>query len=149
MKSLVYEKALEFKRRYPSTVAWRIKAHAKVVEKYLNPGEVIKYVFVGQKNDCWYDIITTNVIVMTNKRLLLGSKRLLFGYLFTSITPDLFNDLKIRSGIFWGRVYIETVSEFVTISNVSKKALDEIETNITENMMREKRRYANLDRSKC
>ena len=149
MKSLVYEKALEFKRRYPSTVAWRIKAHAKVVEKHLNPGEVIKYVFVGQKNDCWYDIITTNVIVMTNKRLLLGSKRLLFGYLFTSITPDLFNDLKIRSGIFWGRVYIDTVSEFVTISNVSKKALDEIETNIAEKMMREKRRYANLDRSKC
>lgn len=149
MKSLVYEKALEFKRRYPSTVAWRIKSHAKVVEKHLNPGEVIKYVFVGQKNDCWYDIITTNVIVMTNKRLLLGSKRLLFGYLFTSITPDLFNDLKIRSGIFWGRVYIDTVSEFVTISNVSKKALDEIETNIAENMMREKRRYANLDRSKC
>ena len=149
MESLVYEKALEFKRKYPSTVAWRIKAHSKVVEKHLNPGEVIKYVFVGQKNDCWYDIITTNVIVMTNKRLLLGSKRLLFGYLFTSITPDLFNDLKIRSGIFWGRVYIDTVSEFVTISNVSKKALDEIETNITENMMREKRRYANLDKSKC
>ena len=80
MKSLVYEKALEFKRRYPSTVAWRIKAHAKVVEKHLNPGEVIKYDYVGQKNYFWNDIINKNLIVKTNKRLILFSKRLLFRY---------------------------------------------------------------------
>lgn len=141
MSSIVYQKALDFKRRYPFTIAWRIKAHSTIIDKHLNPDEVIKYVFVGQKNDCWYDIITTNVIVMTNKRLLLGCKRLLFGYLFTSITPDLFNDLKVRSGILWGRVYIDTVREMVTISNLSKEALDEIETNITENMMREKKKY--------
>lgn len=142
MNNLVYKKALEFKRNYPSTIAWRLKAHSKIIENHLNEGEIIKYVFIGQKNDCWYDIITTNVIVMTNKRLLLGSKRLLFGYFFTSITPDLFNDLKIRSGIFWGRVYIDTVGELVKLSNISKKALSEIETNITENMIKEKRKYS-------
>lgn len=144
--SLVYQKALEFKRKYPSTIAWRLKAHAKVIDKHLNKDEVVKYVFVGQKNDCWYDIITTNIIVMTNKRLLLGSKRLLFGYFFTSITPDLFNDLKIKSGLFWGRVYIDTVGEFVTLTNISKKALDEIETNITENIMHEKKKYVSINR---
>lgn len=144
--STVYLKALEFKRKYPSTVAWRLKAHSKVIEKHLNRDEVVKYVFVGQKNDCWYDIITTNVIVMTSKRLLLGSKRLLFGYFFTSITPDLFNDLKIGSGLIWGRVYIDTVGEFVTLSNISKSALDEIETNITENMIQEKKKYVSINK---
>ena len=141
MKSIVYQKVLEFKQKYPSTVAWRIKAHCKIVDKYLNKDEVVKYAFVGQKNNCWYDIITTNVIVMTNKRLILASKRVLFGYFFTSITPDLFNDLKIKSGIFWGKVFIDTVGELVIISNVSKSALNEIETYIIENMIKEKKKY--------
>ena len=141
MESLVYKKALEFKKKYPTTVAWRLKAHCKIIDKHLNKGEVVKYVFVGQKNNLWYDIITTNVIVMTNKRLLLASKRVLFGYFFTSITPDLFNDLKIKSGLIWGKVFVDTVGELVVISNVSKKALDEIETYITENMIKEKRKY--------
>lgn len=141
MGSLVYKKALEFKKKYPTTVAWRLKAHCKIIDKHLNKGEVVKYVFVGQKNNLWYDIITTNVIVMTNKRLLLASKRVLFGYFFTSITPDLFNDLKIKSGLIWGKVFVDTVGELVVISNVSKKALDEIETSITENMIKEKRKY--------
>lgn len=142
MKRTVYKEALEFKRKYPLTIAWRLKEHCKIIDKHLNKGEVIKYVFVGQKNNCWYDIITTNVIVMTNKRLLLASKRVLFGYFFTSITPDLFNDLKIKSGLIWGKVFVDTVGELVVISNVSKSALDEIETFITENMIKEKKKYS-------
>lgn len=141
MKSIVYQKALEFKRKYPSTVAWRLKAHSKIIDKHLNKGEVIKYVFVGQKNNCWYDIITTNIVVMTNKRLLLASKRVVYGYFFTSITPDLFNDLKIKSGLIWGKVFVDTVGELVVLSNISKAALDEIETFITENMIKEKKKY--------
>ena len=141
MENIVYKKAKEFKRKYPNTIAWRLKAHSKIIEKHLNQGEVIKYVFVGQKNNCWYDIITTNIIVMTNKRLLLGSKRVLFGYFFTSITPDLFNDLKVKSGLIWGKIFIDTVGELVVISNLSKDSLDEIETNVTENMMKEKKKY--------
>lgn len=46
----VIDKALEFKNRYASTIAWRIKKHAKVVEDYINPGEELLYVFCGQKN---------------------------------------------------------------------------------------------------
>ena len=34
-----YEKLKEFKDKYPATVAWRLKAHSKVIEKHLNPGE--------------------------------------------------------------------------------------------------------------
>lgn len=141
MKSIVYQKALEFKRKYPLTIAWRLKQHCKIIDKHLNKGEVVKYVFAGQKNNCWYDIITTYVVVMTNKRLLLASKRVLFGYFFTSITPDLFNDLKIKSGLIWGKVFVDTVGELVVMSNISKSSLDEIETFITENMIKEKKKY--------
>lgn len=141
MSNVIYEKVKQFKKRYPLTIAWRLKANSKVVEAHLNPGEVVKYAFAAQKNDLSYDIINTYVIVLTNKRILLGQKRLLFGYFFTAITPDMFNDLKVGGGLFWGKVYIDTIKEFVTLSNIQKKALPEIETYITEYMMREKRKY--------
>ncbi|MEG1647854.1 MAG: PH domain-containing protein [Bacilli bacterium] len=141
MINTVYEKALEFKQKYPSTIAWRINEHCKVINKYLNPDEDVKYVFVGQKNDHWYDMISTNVAVITNKRLIVGSKRLLFGHFYASITPDLFNDLKIKSGIIWGKIYIDTIGELVIFSNISKSALNEIETQVTEHIMKEKKNY--------
>lgn len=142
MESVVYKKVKEFKRKYPMTISWRLKAHCKIVDMHLNPGEVVKYAFAAQKNDNALDIITTYVVVLTNKRILLAQKRLLFGYFFTAITPDLFNDLKVVMGLIWGKVYIDTVKEFVPLSNIQKEALPEIETCITEYMMIEKRKYA-------
>lgn len=141
----VYQKAMEFKKRYPKSIAWRIKAHSKVVENHLNPGEKPLYVFVAQKNDNPFDIITTYVVTITNRRIILGQKRLLFGYFFTSITPDLFNDLKVKMGFIWGRIYIDTVKELVKFSNIQREALDEIETNLTEYMMEEKKKYVHLE----
>lgn len=138
----VYEEALDFKRRYPSTIAWRLRRHSKKVEEHLNPDEEILYVFTGQRNNDWYDIISTSVFVITNKRLLIGQKRLLFGYFLYSITPDMFNDLTVVSGLFWGKVCIDTINEQVYISNLSKRSLDEIETKVTEYMMEEKKEYA-------
>lgn len=138
----IYQKAMEFKKRYPMSIGWRIKAHSKVVEQHLNPGEEALYVFVAQKNDNPFDIITTYVVAITNRRIILGQKRLLFGYFFTSITPDLFNDLKVKMGLIWGRVYIDTVKELVKFSNIQREALSEIETQMTEYMMEEKKKYA-------
>lgn len=63
----VYQMAKRFKNKYPDTVAWRIKQNASVVQKHLNPGEEVRYVFVGQKNDNPLDIITTAVVAITNK----------------------------------------------------------------------------------
>lgn len=142
MESVVYKKVKEFKRKYPMTISWRLKAHCKIVDMHLNPGEVVKYAFAAQKNDNALDIITTYVVAITNKRILLAQKRLLFGYFFTTITPDLFNDLKVVMGIIWGKIYIDTVKEFVPLSNIQKEALPEIETCITEYMMIEKRKYS-------
>ena len=139
--SIVYEKAKEFKKKYPLTVAWRLKSHSKIIDLHLNPGEEVKYVFACQKNDNPIDIITTYVIALTNKRILLGQKRLLFGYFFTAITPDMFNDLQVKMGIIWGKVIVDTVKETVVLYNIERNALDEIETNITEYMMKEKQKY--------
>lgn len=138
---MVYEKLKEFKAKYPATVAWRLKAHSKVVEKYLNPGEEVRFAFPAQKGNSSMDIFSTFIVVLTNKRILLAQKRVLWGYTYLAITPDMFNDLTVSSGIIWGKLYIDTVKETVMLSNISRTAMDDIETEITEYMMTEKQKY--------
>ena len=138
----VYQEALKFKRRYPGTIAWRLKSHCKRVEEHLNPDEEVLYVFTGQKNNSFFDIISTSVFVITNKRLLIANDRLIFGYFLYSITPDMFNDLTVYSGLIFGKITIDTIKEMVYVTNLSKKSLDEIETKVTEYMMEEKKKYA-------
>lgn len=137
----VYEQALKFKERHPMTVAWRLKQNASVIEKHLNPGERALYSFAAQKNDSPFNIWGTAVVTLTTKRILIGRKRVLFGYFLNSITPDMFNDLKVSSGIIWGKVYIDTMKEFITLSNISKEALIEIETEVSSYMLEEKKKY--------
>lgn len=144
----VYKWAYRFKRKYPSTIAWRLKKHCKVIEQHLNPDEDIKYAFVGQRNNDWYDFITSGVFVITNKRIMVATDRLLFGYFLFSITPDMFNDLTVVAGLLWGRVVIDTIKEQVYVTNISKKALDEIETMVTEYMMEEKKKYPGKEKEK-
>lgn len=144
MESLVYQKVKAFKKKYPLTIAWRLKAHSKIIDLHLNPGEIVKFAFAAQKNNNPLDIITTYVVVITNKRILLGQKRLIFGYFFTAITPDLFNDIKVKMGIVWGMVIIDTVKEKVFLSNIQREALDDIETSVSEYMMEEKKKYAHM-----
>jgi len=143
MVSIVYDQVKKFKEKYPLTVAWRLKKHCDVVEMHLNPDEKVEYAFVAQKNDNPLDIITTAAIVLTNKRILIGQKRLLFGYFYTAITPDMFNDLSLKMGIIWGKVYIDTIKEVIKLSNLQREALPEIETAITEYMIRKKQKYKN------
>ena len=136
-----YEKLKEFKLKHPTTIAWRLKAHSKVIEKHLNPGETVNYVFAAQKGYSTFDMFSTFVVVLTNKRILLAQKRVLWGYTYLSVTPDMFNDLTVLSGMIWGKVYIDTVKETIILSNVAKSALDDIETQVTEYMMAEKKKY--------
>jgi len=134
----VYDLVKEFKKKYPGTVCWRLKQNSKVIEKHLNPDEEVIYAFAAQKNDDPLDIITTAVVAITNRRIIIGRKRVFFGYFMDSITPDLFNDIKVSSGIIWGKIYVDTVKELVKFSNISKKALPEIETQISDFMMDKK-----------
>ena len=41
MKKSVYELLVEFKKKYPMTVVWRLKKHAKIIEANLNPEEEV------------------------------------------------------------------------------------------------------------
>lgn len=141
----VYRRALKFKKLHPSTIGWRLKKNAEIVERHLNPDEHVIYVFVAQKNDNPLDVLSTAVIALTNRRILIGRKRVVFGYFLDSVTPDLFNDLKVKGGIIWGKVYIDTVKEFITLSNIGVEALPEIETQISSYMMDMKKKYYSRD----
>lgn len=146
MGKTVYQLAREFKRKYPFTISWRVKSHATIIEKHLNPDEKVSYVFASQKGESNLDIINTNIVAITNKRLLIAQKRLIFGYFLTSITPDMFNDFKVNMGLIWGNVHIDTVKELVILSNIQKEALPEIETKVTEHMMKERKKITKVEK---
>ena len=138
----IYNQVKRFKRKYPMTITHcRLRKHAHIVEKHLNPGETVSYVFAAQKNYKAVDIFETAVIAITNERILIGQKRVLFGYFLSSVTPDLYNDLTVRSGLIWGNITIDTVKEEIDLSNIDKRALPEIETSITSFMMKAKKEY--------
>ena len=141
----VYEQVLKFKAKYPMTIAWRLKKNASVVEKHINPDEFPIYSFAAQKSESSFNIWGTAVVTITNKRILIGRKRVIFGYFLNSITPDMFNDLKISSGIIWGKLHIDTVKEYVILSNIEKSALYELETELSTYMLEEKKKYSSSD----
>lgn len=143
----IYEKVMEFKNKYPGTIAWRLDKHCKVIEEYINPDETVLYAFCGQKNEHWMDVYTTAVIVLTDKRLLIGQKRVVWGSFYTQVTPDLYNDMKIYRGLMFGRIIIDTAKEKITLTNLSKHALDEIETAISSFMMEAKSNNDNDDQN--
>ena len=143
----VYNELKKFKSKYPATIAWRLKAHASVIERHLNPDEHVTYAFAAQKSFNSLDWFSTYAVVLTNKRILLAQKRVLFGYLFLAITPDMFNDLTVNTGIIWGKINIDTIKETVVLSNIDVNAVSEIETSITEYMMSEKKKYLEKDRA--
>lgn len=145
----VYSQVINFKKKYPMTITHhRLKKHSRIVDMHLNPGEVVNYAFAAQKNAKAGDFFETCVVAITNERLLIGQKRVLFGYFLNSVTPDLYNDMQVRSGIIWGSLTIDTVKEKVELSNIDKKALPEIETKITSFMMEAKKEYNRSDSSK-
>ena len=143
-----YKLVKKFKNKYPLTIAWRLKRHAEVIQEHLNPGEKILYVFAGQKNDSPLDIVNTNIVALTDKRIMVATKRLVFGYFFKSITPDMYNDLTVNKGMIFGTVIIDTIKEVIKITNIDPAALNEIETNITEIMLRQKKELARRERDK-
>ena len=124
-----------FKSKYPLTIGWRLKKHSKLLLEHLHDDEVIRYAFYAQKNNNSLDVTSTGIIAVTNKRLVIARDRVVIGYFFDSITADMFNDLKVRSGIIWGKIIIDTINELVILSNISKSALQEIEEEVTSAML--------------
>lgn len=136
----VYESVKRFKEKFPLTVAWRLKKNSKVIDMHINPDEEVRYAFAAQKEGT-LPFLTTCVVAVTNKRILIGQKRVLFGYFYYSITPDLYNDIQIIKRFIWGDLIIDTVKEVITLTKISPKALLEIETEISSFMMEAKQKY--------
>jgi len=136
-----YELVKNFKKKYPSTICWRIKKHADLVDKNLNPGEKVTYAFAAQNNDTHQSIFDTAVLALTNERIIIAQDRILIGYKINTITPDLYNDMQINAGIIWGVVTIDTMKETIIFSNISKKSLSEIQSKITSFMIEAKKKY--------
>ena len=141
-----FEMVKKFKSKYPLTMAFRIDKHCDIIDKHLNPGEEILYAFAAQKNESSLQFFNTNVVVLTNKRIMIATKRIIWGYFFVSITPDMFNDISIARRLIWGEVTIDTIKETVILTNIDPNALPEIETIISDYMMEEKKKYAEHDK---
>lgn len=141
MRDETYKRLTLFTHKFKGSVIWRAKKHCNIVDRHLNPTERLLFVFAGQLNDSPINIFDTGVVALTTERIIVAQKGLIFGYKFISITPDLYNDLAIKSRIIWGTVTIDTVKEKVSISNISKAALAEVETQITSFMDASKKEY--------
>jgi len=137
----IYNRANEFLRKYPLNIAWRIKQHCKVLANHINDDEKIFFILPAQKNTSSFDIFSTVVMAFTNKRILMAQKNVLWGYSLFSITPDMFNDFEVYKALIFGRVDIDTVKEVVKLSNIDPKALVEIETNLSEYLLKIKPGY--------
>lgn len=137
-----YDFAKLFKKKYPWCMTWyRLKQHCKIVDEHINPDEKIQYVVAGQLDNNHFSWFNTGLLVLTTNRLIVAQNRLLVGYKFSSITPDLYNDLTIDAGLIWGTLTVDTVKEKVFISNLDNRCLGEIETVISTFMMEEKKKY--------
>ena len=137
----VYSEAKEFRSQFPLTICWRLQQNSDVIEKHLNPGEEVRFVFCGQYSQKFFGFFNSCIVAITSQRILIGRKRVIFGYALDSVMPYMFNDLNVRGGIFWGKVCIDTAKEIVVISKVDVNALDEVETAISENMIKLKKAY--------
>ena len=148
MEEELYIRINEFLKKYPLTICFRLRKHIKIIAKHLNPGEEVIYIFPAQKNNNVLDIFSTCIVALTNKRILIAQKRVLPGYRLGSITPDLFNDFQVFKGIIFGKVCIDTVKEVVEVSNLDPKSLPEVETNLSEYLLKVKPKVMGRNKEK-
>lgn len=142
VRKSIYEAACEFRKKYPLTVAFRLKANSAVVQKHLDAGETPLYTFVGQKRKDRMGRNQTAVVTITDKRILIGRSKLFnFGYTLNVITPDMFNDLRVECGPVFGSVILDTVKEKVVITHLDRRSLDDIENHVSGTMTNLKKEY--------
>ena len=137
----IYTEVNKFLKKYPFTLAWRIRQHSKVLSKHINHGEELFYIFPAQKNTNPFNIFSTCLVAFTNKRIIIAQKRVIWGYLFVSVTPDMFNDFEVYKGLIFGKLDIDTIKEVIRLSDIDPKALVEIETNLSEYLLHVKPKF--------
>lgn len=148
MGESVYESCKNFLKKYPKTIAWRVKKHASIIEEHINDDEVVLFSFAGQKDTNWKMPFYTAVVVFTNKRMLIARKRFFGRYSYTSITPDLLNDFEIITNIMFGCVEVDTVKENFIISCLDKRSMPSIEDALSKYLVNEKIKYLRNNKAK-
>ena len=93
-------------------------------------------------------MFSTCAIALTTERILIGRSRVIAGYALDSVMPYMFNDLNVRSGLFWGKICIDTAKEEVIVTKLDNLCLSEVETAISENMQRMKLKYIQAKKDK-
>ena len=141
MKNSIESKLQDFLNRYPGTILWRKKKHARVAQKYITADEEVLYVFGGQRTLSHFDIFQSTIVILTSKRILVAHSNVLFSHRFLAITPDMFNDLTVKGGPIWGRIIIDTIKEKIYFSKIDKKALVEIKNEVSTYMIQAKKDY--------
>lgn len=136
-----YELVKTFKQKYSSTISWRVKKHSKLIDKNLKKDEKVLYAFAAQNDLNHASIFNTAVLAVTNERLIIAQDRIIIGYKVTTVTPEQYNDMQINAGIIWGTISIDTIKELINFSNISKRALSEIQINISSYMIDAKKKY--------
>jgi hypothetical protein len=107
---IVYEKILRFKNKYPSTFALRLKKHAEVAEKSLMKGEKVYEAYCACNEN-----FRSYAIVITDKRIILAHKNLMFGYHVESISKDKIYKIDNEQGFKWSEISLNSLTE--TIAN--------------------------------
>ena len=148
MHESCYDNLKLFKKKYPGSVTWfRLKKHCAIIDKHLNPNETIDFVIAGQLDNDNLSFFNTGVLAITSERILVAQNRLFIGYKLSSITPELYNDMQVDSGLIWGTLCIDTVKEKIYVSNLAKSSLAEIETSITMFMHDAKNKNINTEQN--
>ena len=62
---IVYDQIVDFKKKFKSTIAWRTKAHSKIIEKHLNPGEDVTFSFAAQGDRSSLEIFNNSSNILT------------------------------------------------------------------------------------
>ena len=137
----IYMMVANFLKKYPWTISWRIRQHTKVLAKHINSGEEILYIFPAQKNPNPFDIFSTCIVAFTSKRIVIAQKRVIWGYLLMSVTPDMFNDFEVYKGMLLGRLDIDTIKEVIRLSDLDPRCLVELETNLSEYLLKVKPKF--------
>lgn len=88
----------------------------------IQPDETIKFATSG-----FYDTNTSSVlIVVTNKRILLENKKLLFGSQNTEIPLEMVNDISYNSGLVMAKVSITSGTKEHKVSQITKKVVAQL-----------------------
>ena len=145
MSTSVYEKCKVFLKKYPYTIHWRLKKHAKVVQQHINDDEVVLFSFVGQMGASIIQPFYTTIVVFTNKRMLLGRSMFFGRSYYSSITPDMLNDFEIMTNLLYGTVVMDTIKEHVIIGCLDKRSLIAVEDALSKYMVNEKLKYLKKD----